>query len=435
MAEAVHYELSPSLTNNRDSGLLPQATRPISGLPAVGYSTALKLLVYSAIVLLVTLCARRQLHHLSKNGCRTGDSDLGGDISPPSQDSDEDRPSGDLKFDDGQTSPDAHDEYRPQSDAASTQAPGTGAAEEGVSSSWEDEAPGDAAAAAPEAAADDEDDDSNSNCGQLVYDVVRSDQESTMESAESTGVEPHDAQAAAGEVAEKHKLERQGRARWMGPLAGLLETAGNKISRIAAKSDVTANPAAGELAGETAASSSKASQPQEGGRFTSKLAFGDSNSPHYRDLGKPYDFPNLKALNYTELRQELLKFAESMGNLCSPHSEPFRATVKADCEICGVGTVTFHIELVEEDMKNQGALSKLRGRLFSDNPFSKRFAERFARDLLALVEELSLEVSEHAQRTEMPNDSTHVYSTVMEKPAAAACTGKVSLKIFGVKAN
>ncbi|CDJ67801.1 hypothetical protein ENH_00041990, partial [Eimeria necatrix] len=246
MGEAVHYELSPSPTNNRDSGLLPQATRPISGsgLPLIG----------------------------------TGDSDLGGDISSSSQDSNEDSPSGDLRIDERQTSP------------------GASAVEERVSRSCEDEAYGGAAAAAPEAAADDEDDDSDSNCGHLVYDVVRSDQESTVTNAETTSAEPHDAQAAAREAAEKHELERQGSARRMGPVAGLLETAGKKITSVAGKSDVAANPAPEEAAGETAASSSKAPQPEKGRRHFTKLALGDSNSPHYRKLGKPYDFPHLKAL-------------------------------------------------------------------------------------------------------------------------------------------
>ncbi|CDJ67930.1 hypothetical protein ENH_00044840, partial [Eimeria necatrix] len=46
-----------------------------------------------------------------------------------------------------------------------TQAPGTGAAEEGVSGSYEDEASGGAAAAAPGAAADDKDDDCDSKFG------------------------------------------------------------------------------------------------------------------------------------------------------------------------------------------------------------------------------------------------------------------------------
>ncbi|CDJ62768.1 hypothetical protein ENH_00024900 [Eimeria necatrix] len=302
MGEAVHYEWSPSPTNNRDSGLVPQATRPISGsgLPVIG----------------------------------TGDSDLGGDISSRSQvgvgnlhskcigpnrfvprvvsvsplcstpsvrfwrvtqDSDENSPSGDLKFDDRQTSPDAHDESPSQSDAASTEAPRTGAAEKGVSISCEDEASGDTAAAAPEAAADEEDEDSDSNCDHRVYDIVRSDQEGTVTNAEATSAEPHDAHAAAGELAEKHKVERQGRSRWMGPLAGLLETAGKKITSVAGKSDVAANPRVGGLAGEAAASSSKASQPEESRHYRSNLAFWDSNSPHYKDLGKPYDFPSLKA--------------------------------------------------------------------------------------------------------------------------------------------
>nr|AET50657.1 hypothetical protein [Eimeria tenella] len=169
----------------------------------------------------------------------------------------------------------------------------------------------------------------------------------------------------------------------MGPLAGLLETAGKKIT--SGNSDVAANPTPEEAAGETAASSSKAPQPQEGRRHYTKLALGDSSSPHYRDLGKPYDFPNLKALNYTELRQELLKFAESMGNLCSPHSEPFRATVKADCDICGVGTVTLHIEIVEENMKNQSFLDQVRERLFLENPFDRRLAQRCATALQSFI--------------------------------------------------
>ncbi|CDJ65872.1 hypothetical protein ENH_00011280, partial [Eimeria necatrix] len=214
----------------------------------------------------------------------TGDSDLGGDISSRSQDSDENSPSGDLKFDDRQTSPDAHDESPPQSEAASTQAPGTGAAEEGVSDSCEDEASGDAAAAAPKAAADEEDYDSGRNCGHFVYDVVRSDQESTVTNAKATSAEPHDAHAAAGELAEKHKVERQGRARWIGPLAGPLETTGKEKAGVAAKPDVAANPPAAQAADETAASSSEAPEPEKGRRHFTKLALGDSNSPHYRDL-------------------------------------------------------------------------------------------------------------------------------------------------------
>ncbi|CDJ67243.1 hypothetical protein, conserved [Eimeria necatrix] len=349
MGEAVHYEWSPSPTNNRDSGLLPQATRPISGsgLPVVG----------------------------------TGDSDLVGDISSHSQDSDENSPSGDLKFDELETSPDAHDESPPQSEAASTQAPGTGAAEEGVNDSCEDEASGDAAAAAPEAAADDEDDDSDSNFGHLVYDVVHSGQESTVTNAETTSAEPHDAHAAAGELAEKHKVERQGRSRWMGPLAGDLETAGKKITSVVGKSYVSANPRVGGLSGEAASSSSKASQPVESRGYRSKLALGDSNSPHYKDLGKPYDFPNLKADNYAFLRAKLLMLQAHLDSLCSPHDKPFQAKVEADCNIPGVGTVTLHIEIVEEDVKNQNFLSQ------------------FARDLLALIEELSLKVLKHAQQT------------------------------------
>ncbi|CDJ66250.1 hypothetical protein ENH_00017470, partial [Eimeria necatrix] len=318
----------------------------------------------------------------------TGDSDLVGDISSRSQDSDENSPSGDLKFDDRQTSTDAHDESPPQSEAARTQAPGTGAAEEGVSDSCEDEASGDAAAAAPEAAADDKDDESDSKFDHLVYDIVRSNQESTVTNAETTSAEPHDAHAAAGELAEKHKVERQGRSRWMGPLAGLLETAGKKITSVAGKPDVAANPRVGGLAGEAAASSSKASQPEESRRYRSKLAFWDPNSPHYNDLGKPYDFPSLKADKYKVLRQELLKLEGSMGNLCSPHSEPFRATVEADCDICGVGTVTLHIEIVEE----------------------------FVRDLLALTEELSLDVLDYAGRKGMFT----VQATVGEVATAAA---------------
>ncbi|CDJ66530.1 hypothetical protein ENH_00021640 [Eimeria necatrix] len=311
MGEAVHYELSPSPTNSRDSGLLSQATRPISGsgLPVIGHSTALKLLVYSAVVLFVALCVRRQLQHLSKSGCRTGDSDLGGDISSRSQDSDEDSPSGDLRF--------------------NAQALGTGAAEEGVSRSCEDEASGGAAAVAPKPAADEEDDDPDSKRGH----------------------------PAAGKECGKHTVERQGRARWMGRVAGLLETAGKKISSVAAKSDVAANPAAGGVAGKTAASSSKAPQPKERSLYYPKLEFWDLYSPHYRHLGRPYDFPNLKADKYKVLRQELLKLEESMGNLCSPHSEPFRARVKADCDIRGVGTVTLHIEIVEEGPKQIEAIA------------------------------------------------------------------------------
>nr|AET50764.1 hypothetical protein [Eimeria tenella] len=328
-----------------------------------------------------------------------------------------------------------HDESLPLSDVASTQVPGTGVTEEGVSGSCEDEASGDATAAAPEAAVDDEDGVSDSNCGHLVHDFARNDQESTVNNAESTRAEPHDAQAAAGEAAEKHKVERPGRAKWMGQLAGLLETAGKKLTGVAGKSDVAANPTPEEAAGETAASSSKAPQPQEGRRHYTKLALGHWNSPHYRKLGKPYDFPHLKALNYIELRKELMNFAESMGNLCAPHSEPFRATVKADCDIRFVGIVTLHIEVTEEDMENQSSLGQFRRRVVSENPFSRRVPERFTRDLLALIEELSLTVSEHAQRAGMPYGRTEFYSTVLEKPATAACTGKVSLKIFGIKAD
>ncbi|CDJ62677.1 hypothetical protein, conserved [Eimeria necatrix] len=161
----------------------------------------------------------------------------------------------------------------------------------------------------------------------------------------------------------------------MGPVAGLLETAGKKITSVAGKSDVAANPAPEEATGETAASSSKAPQPEKGRRHFTKLALGDSKSPHYRDLGKPYDFPHLKALNYIELRQELLKFAESVGNLCSPHDEPFRAMVKADCNIPGVGAVTLHIEVVEKEMKNQSFLGQVRERLLLENPFERRLAQ------------------------------------------------------------
>ncbi|CDJ62303.1 hypothetical protein ENH_00012290 [Eimeria necatrix] len=211
------------------------------------HSHTLKLLVYSAVVLFVALCARRQLQHLSEHGCRTGDSDLGGDISSRSQDSDEDGPSGDLRF--------------------NAQALGTGAAEEGVSRSCEDEASGGAAAAAPKPAADEEDDDPDSKRGH----------------------------PAAGKECGKHTVERQGRARWMGPLAGFLETAGKKISSVSAKSDVAANPAAGGVV----------------------------------------------------------------------------ATVEADCDIRGVGTVILHIEIVEE----------------------------FTRDLLALTEEMSVAISRYAERT------------------------------------
>ncbi|CDJ43393.1 hypothetical protein ETH_00013490 [Eimeria tenella] len=526
MGEALHYDWFASPTNNRDSGLLPQATRPISGrgLPVVEVhwkrSTALKLLVYSTIVLLVALCGRRLLQHPSKHGRRIADVDWGGDSSSLSDD-DENNPCGDLRIDDRQTSPGVHDESPPQSDAASTQAPGTGAAEEGVSISCEDESSGDAAAAAPEAAADDEDDDSNSNCSTPIYDIVCSGQGRTSNDGDSKVAEshdapaapgresvkskmgrlrrakwmrplagflesagkkisslaapeaaaddedddsnsncgtpvydivcsgqgrtssdgdskiaaPHDAPAAPGRESMKRKMDRLRRARWMGPVAGFLESAGKKISSLAPKSAVAASPAAGGVAGETAASSSEASQSGDTWSFNAKLAVGDSRSPHYKDLRKPYDFPHLKAENYTELRRELLKLAESIGDLCSPHTEPFQATVKADCDISGVGRVTLYLQIVEEDMKFQRSLRKLRGRIISDNPFSRRFPERFTRDLLALAEELSVTVSDRAQKTKLPTGRTEFYSTSLKKPAAAACTGKVSLKIFGIKAD
>ncbi|CDJ65873.1 hypothetical protein ENH_00011290, partial [Eimeria necatrix] len=405
MGEELHYEWSTSPTNNRDSGLLPQATRPISGcgLSAVGVywkrSTALKLLVYSTIVLLVALCARHLFKRRSNPGRRIGDADLDGDTSSLSSDADENTPCGDLRNNNRRTSPGVHDESPPQLDAASTQAPGTGAAEEGVSSSCEDEASGDAAAAVPEAAGDDEDDDSNSNCSTPLYDIVCSGRGRTSNDGESTSAEPQGAQAAPGRESVERKMDRLGRARWVGPLAGLLESAGKKISRTAPKSAVAASPATAGIAGETATRSSEAPQPEGEWRFNAKLAVGDSKSPHYKDLRKPYDFPNLKAHNYAELRKVLLKLAESMGNLCSPHSEPFCATVKADCDICGVGTVTFYIQFEEEEMKSQSSLAQLKGKIFSNNPFSKRFPERFTRDLLALTEELILTVSDRAQKT------------------------------------
>ncbi|CDJ67433.1 hypothetical protein ENH_00036340, partial [Eimeria necatrix] len=74
-------------------------------------------------------------------------------------------------------------------------------------------------------------------------------------------------------------------------------------------------------------------------------------------------------------------------------------TVKADCDIPGVGAVTLHIEVVEKDMKNHSSLDQAWRRLISENPFSIRVPERFTRDLLAVTEEMSLTVSEHAQRS------------------------------------
>ncbi|CDJ66919.1 hypothetical protein, conserved [Eimeria necatrix] len=205
-----------------------------------------------------------------------------------------------------------------------TQAPGTGAAEESVSGSYEDEASGGATAAAPGAAADDKDDDCDSKFGHR----------------------------AAGKECEEHRAERPGRARWMGPLAGLLETAGKKISRTYAKANAAANPTVGGVA---------------------------------------------------EVRQELLKLEESMGNLCSPHREPFRAKVEADCNLRGIGTVTLHIEIVEVS----------------------------TRDLLALREELSVAVTHYARPIRLRNGRTESYFIMLEKPAVSASTGKVSLELFG----